>query len=161
MAVPTADLAGSDLPLERGQAALQPRQRDDRAPLRSDVIELEHHGIALTAVHAGGRPEHRRDELEISQPPRSEAGSPRRAARGGTSLVAVAADDLAFCDFRHKSRERQAVVRERRDILRFAGDMVVLQYNRVTLSAVDARVRDEVRKEESLRPSAPFDERRI
>ena len=53
VAVRAADLASRDLGIDRREAAAVPREPGDRVAFDADVIELEHHGIALAAVRAG------------------------------------------------------------------------------------------------------------
>src|SRR4051794_10637397 len=52
MAVRTADLALADLLSDRGETASVPRELRHRRALRSDVVELEDNGMALSAVDA-------------------------------------------------------------------------------------------------------------
>lgn len=144
VAVDAPDDALPDLTLQHLDAA-PGRQRRDLGFLAVHVVELEHHGIALSAVHAAGAAE----PLEKQPVIPSLASGPSRprdpcdpipaAAHRGSAPMAAGADHLTARQFAIDALQARALGDEFTEIalLRPAA-MVPLEDERVAQAAVGA-----------------------
>jgi hypothetical protein len=76
VAVGAPHLTLPDLSLQIRDRGFAICQLDHAGPLRADVVELEHHGVALAAVDARGSSQMLKEEQEIS--PAQWSGAPGR-----------------------------------------------------------------------------------
>jgi hypothetical protein len=81
VAVRAPHLALTDLGVDRRDAAAVPRELRDRGALRPDVIELEHDGIALSAIDARVCAQEAQDVSQVPVDARIRARLRRLAGR--------------------------------------------------------------------------------
>lgn len=159
VAVRTADLASRDLGIDCREAAAVPRKPGDRVAFDVDVIELEHHGIALAAVCACAAPQ---DVIDVSEIPLDAwrrirtyrrcrwRRAPPPGAHCSPTSMAVGAHDFASRHLGGQSLARGALRQQHRDACDLLADVVELENHRIGLSAVHARLATQVI--EYLRP---------
>jgi hypothetical protein len=153
MTVRTADLALTDLLVDRGEAAPVPGKLCHRCALGSDVVELEDDGVSLSAIYARVSTQDIEDVREVpcDVPIRVRArrnvrcrSAPPPAADGGPTAMAVGADDLTPGDLGFDGLHRHGVGNQFGDARRLVADVVELEDDRIRLAAIDARVVTEV-----------------
>jgi hypothetical protein len=140
-------LAFTDLGVDRRDAAAVPRELRDRRPLRADVVELEHDGIALSAIDARVSAQEAEDVSQVSVDAGIRA-RPRRIARcdappsspkRGPAAMAVGANHLTVRDFGIDDPPRCRIGEQPRDAGDLLRDVVELQDHGITLAAFDAQ----------------------
>lgn len=162
MAVAAADLTLADLLRDRLEAVLRPGQSRDGAPLRADVVELEHHRIAEATIDARGHLENLLQEAYVAEaaPPQlarvhahlvkaPPAGPPRRAP-----AMTVGAHHLARGDLLLDLLDRRFTQDQRGDLGGLGPHVVELEDDRIVLSAVDARMTLEPAKDVAVKAVA-------
>jgi hypothetical protein len=147
--VRAADLALRYLGIDRREAAAVPREPGDRVAFDVDVIELEHHGIALAAVCACALPQHGVDVSEVSLDTWRRIRTCRRCrwrrapppgAHGSPTPMAVGAHDFASRYLGGQSLARGALRQQHGDARDLLADVIELENYRIGLSAVHARL---------------------
>jgi len=147
MTVRTPHLAFTDLGVDRRDAAAVPRELRDRRALRPDVIELEHDGIALSAIDARLSAQEAEDVSQVSVDARIRARPRRLACRDappsspkrGPAAMAVRANHLTARDLGVDDAPRCRVGEQSRDAGDLGPDVVELQDDGVMLAAFNAR----------------------
>ena len=153
MTVRTADLALAKLFVDRGETAPAPGKLGHRCALGPDVVELEHDGVALSAIHARVSAQDIEDVREVPRHVRIRVrarrnvrcrGSPPLATDGGPAAMAVRADDLTSRDLGVDRPHRRCAGDQFRDARRLLAEVIELEDDRIGLSAIDARVMTEM-----------------
>jgi hypothetical protein len=147
VAVRAPHLALTDLGVDRRDAAAVPRELRDRGALRPDVIELEHDGIALSAIDARVCAQEAQDVSQVSVDARIRARPRRLAGRDappsspkrGPAAMAVGANHLTARDLAIDDPSRCRIGEQPRDARDLRPDVVELQDHGVTLAAFHAR----------------------
>ena len=149
MTVRTADLALTDLSVDRGETAPVPAELCHRCALGPDVVELEDNGVSLSAIYARVPAQDIKDVREVPGDVRIRVwacrnvrrrGAPPPAAGGGPTAMAVCADDLTSGDLGVDGRHRRCAGDQLRDARGLLAEMIELEDDRIGLAAIDARV---------------------
>jgi hypothetical protein len=121
----------------------------DLRGLAPEMVEVQDGGVRLPAIRTTSAIEDRANVVGVAPAARA-CRSRCTASACGAPAVTADANDLAEFDLRVEPGWGGAVVGELREVPALASHVVELQYDRVGLAAVDARVSQEMRQEMSF-----------